>query len=224
MSTIRIIGSGVMAAAIGGLAVEAGYTVEVLSRDAAKARALAEQVVAGATTGTFGAVPAGDMVILAVPYAAVLDVVTQYGKGLAGKLLVDITNPSPPTARALYPLSTVSAHRRSRRPRLPTPLSSRRSTHCSPMSWLPLPSRAPVGRVHRWGRCAAEGTSRGIHRRPRPAPNGCGAATHRANAGAPLPTVAGPPRSFNQAHELLNWRQPSRLSALIAPLLAAHRP
>src|SRR6202521_1848458 len=78
MSTISIIGSGGMAAAIGGLA--------------AKARALAEQVGAGATTGTFGAAPAGDIVILAVPYAAVLDVVKQYGEELAGKLLVDITD------------------------------------------------------------------------------------------------------------------------------------
>ena len=82
-----------MAAAIGGLAAKAGHTVEAMSRDAAKARALAEQVGAGATTGTFGAAPAGDIVILAVPYSAVLDVVKQYGEELAGKLLVDITNP-----------------------------------------------------------------------------------------------------------------------------------
>ena len=82
-----------MAAAIGGLAAKAGHTVEVMSRDAAKARALAEQIGAGATTGTFGAAPAGDIVILAVPYSAVLDVVKQYGEELAGKLLVDITNP-----------------------------------------------------------------------------------------------------------------------------------
>ncbi|WP_156363945.1 NADPH-dependent F420 reductase [Pseudomonas mandelii] len=96
MSTISIIGSGGMAAAIGGLAAKAGYTVEVMSRDAAKALALAEQVGAGATTGTFGAAPAGDIVILAVPYSAVLDVVKQYGEELAGKLLVDITNPVAP--------------------------------------------------------------------------------------------------------------------------------
>src|SRR6202453_5139070 len=96
MSTISIIGSGGMAAAIGGLAAKAGHTVEVMSRDAAKARALAEQVGGGATTGTFGAAPAGDIVILAVPYSAVLDVVKQYGEELAGKLLVDITNPVDP--------------------------------------------------------------------------------------------------------------------------------
>jgi predicted dinucleotide-binding enzyme len=93
MSTITIIGAGGMAAAIGGLAAKAGHTVEVISRDAAKGRALADQVGAGAKTGTFGAAPAGDITILAVPYAAVLDVVKQYGDKLAGMLLVDITNP-----------------------------------------------------------------------------------------------------------------------------------
>lgn len=93
MSTISIIGAGGMAAAIAGLAAKAGHTVEVTSRDAAKAGALAERVGAGATTGVFGAVPAGDIVILAVPYSAVLDVVKQYGEQLAGKLLVDLTNP-----------------------------------------------------------------------------------------------------------------------------------
>ncbi|CNF54012.1 TPA: NAD(P)-binding domain-containing protein [Yersinia enterocolitica] len=96
MSTISIIGSGGMAAAIGGLAARAGHIVEVMSRDAAKARALAGQIGVGATTGTFGATPAGDIVILAVPYSAVLDVVKQYGEKLAGKLLIDITNPIKP--------------------------------------------------------------------------------------------------------------------------------
>jgi len=96
MSTISIIGSGGMAAAIGGLAARAGHIVEVMSRDAAKARALAGKIGAGATAGTFGATPAWDIVILAVPYSAVLDVLKQYGEKLAGKLLIDITNPIKP--------------------------------------------------------------------------------------------------------------------------------
>ncbi len=93
MSTISIIGAGSMAAAIGGLAIAAGHTVEVTSRDAAKGQSLVEQLGAGAATGTFGTAPVSDMVILAVPYTSVLDVVKQYGDKLAGKLLVDITNP-----------------------------------------------------------------------------------------------------------------------------------
>lgn len=93
MSTISIIGTGGMAAAIGGLAARAGHIVEVISRNPSTARALAEQIGASATTGTSDTAPTGDIVILAVPYPAVLDLVKQYGVGLAGKLLVDITNP-----------------------------------------------------------------------------------------------------------------------------------
>jgi hypothetical protein len=100
MSAISIIGTGSMAAAIGGLAAKAGHTVEVMSRDAEKARALAKQIGTGATTGTFGANPARDIVVLAVPYSVVLDVVKLYGAGLAGKLLVDITNPVAPDYRS----------------------------------------------------------------------------------------------------------------------------
>jgi predicted dinucleotide-binding enzyme len=96
MSLISIIGTGSMASAIGRHSVKAGHTVEVTGRDAAKARALAEQVGVGATASPFGAAPAGDIVILAVPYTGVLDVVKQYGQALAGKLLVDITNPVAP--------------------------------------------------------------------------------------------------------------------------------
>ena len=40
MSTISIIGSGCMAAAIGRVATKAGHAVELMSRDAIKARAL----------------------------------------------------------------------------------------------------------------------------------------------------------------------------------------
>lgn len=49
MSTISIIGSGGMAAAIAGRAAKAGYTVEVVGRDAAKAAALADKLASGAT-------------------------------------------------------------------------------------------------------------------------------------------------------------------------------
>jgi len=100
MSSITIVGSGGMAAAIAGLATKAGHTVEMMTRDPAKARALAEDLGVCATNGAFGSVPAGDIVILAVPYAAVLDVLKHYGDALAGKILIDITNPVAPTLRA----------------------------------------------------------------------------------------------------------------------------
>ena len=50
----------------------------------------------GATVGTAGAAPAGDIVILAVPYASAAAVVSQYGDALHGKILIDITNPVAP--------------------------------------------------------------------------------------------------------------------------------
>jgi predicted dinucleotide-binding enzyme len=93
MTTVSIIGSGNMANAIGTRAAQHGHTVELMSRDPAKAQALADQIGHGATVGTFGAVPAGDIVFVAVLYAGAVDVIARYGDALAGKILVDITNP-----------------------------------------------------------------------------------------------------------------------------------
>ena len=93
MTTVSIIGSGNMAAAIGTRAVQHGHTVELMGRDTAKAQALADQIGNGATVGTYGARPAGDIVFVAVLFAAAVDVVAHYGDALAGKILVDITNP-----------------------------------------------------------------------------------------------------------------------------------
>ena len=93
MTTISIIGSGNMATAIGTRAAKHGHTIELMSRNTAKAQALADQIGNKATVGTFGARPAGDIVIVAVLNAGAVDVVTHYGDALAGKILVDITNP-----------------------------------------------------------------------------------------------------------------------------------
>ena len=93
MTTISIIGSGNMATAIGTRAAKHGHTIELMSRNTAKAQALADQIGNGATVGTFGARPAGDIVIVAVLYTGAVEVVAHYGDALAGKILVDITNP-----------------------------------------------------------------------------------------------------------------------------------
>lgn len=93
MTTISVIGSGNMAAAIGTRAAKHGHAIELMSRNTAKALALADQIGHGATVGALGATPAGDIVIVAVPYTGAVDVVTHYGDALAGKVLVDISNP-----------------------------------------------------------------------------------------------------------------------------------
>ena len=93
MSSISIIGTGNMARSIGALAVAGGNTVEVIGRDQSKAADLAKALGGSATTGEFGAVPAGDIVIVSLLYANVIPVVAQYGDALAGKVIVDISNP-----------------------------------------------------------------------------------------------------------------------------------
>jgi len=81
-----------MTRAIAARAVRGGNAVEVTGRDLAKAKDLAAALGGGATAGTFGAVPAGDIVILAVPYASGVPVVARYGDALAGKVIIDISN------------------------------------------------------------------------------------------------------------------------------------
>jgi predicted dinucleotide-binding enzyme len=93
MSSISIIGSGNMARAIGARALEAGNTIEIIGRDVGRAAATARAHGIGATAGTWGATPTGDIVILAVLYAAAVPVVSEFGESLAGKIVVDITNP-----------------------------------------------------------------------------------------------------------------------------------
>ncbi len=107
--TISIIGVGGMAAAIAGRTIKAGHSVEVISRDPAKAQTLAEKIGAGTSAGTYGAVPAGDIVILAVPYSAAAAAVTDFGNALAGKVIIDITNPVAPDLSGLLTPSGSSA-------------------------------------------------------------------------------------------------------------------
>ena len=90
MSSISIIGTGNMARTIGELAVAGGNTVEVMGRDQSKAADLAKALGGGAAAGEWGAVPAGDIVIVAVLYDSVVPVVAEYGEALAGKAIVDI--------------------------------------------------------------------------------------------------------------------------------------
>jgi predicted dinucleotide-binding enzyme len=93
MTTISIIGSGNMARTIGTRAAKHGHTIEIMSRNTAKAQEVADQIGNGATVGTFGARPAGEIVIVAVLYQGAIEAVAHYGDALAGKILIDITNP-----------------------------------------------------------------------------------------------------------------------------------
>jgi NADPH-dependent F420 reductase len=76
MSTLSIIGKGNMGQAIADVARQGGHQVEVLGRAESETRQ-----------------PSGEIVVLAVPYPAVADVLDRHAEALAGKVVVDITNP-----------------------------------------------------------------------------------------------------------------------------------
>jgi predicted dinucleotide-binding enzyme len=95
MSSISIIGLGNMAGALAARALAGGNAVEIIGRDPAKAKELAASL-GGATVGKAGATPAGDIVVLAMPYAGAAAVVREYGDALEGKVIIDITNPVSP--------------------------------------------------------------------------------------------------------------------------------
>lgn len=75
MSNVSVIGNGTMGQAIAGVAAAGGNRFQVLGHGD------------GATAVT------GDIVVLAVPYGAVAQIVAARGTELAGKVVVDITNP-----------------------------------------------------------------------------------------------------------------------------------
>lgn len=91
MTAISIIGTGGMGSAIAAIAAKAGAEVQVLARDLGKARELAAQT--GATAATVGDALTGELVVLAVPFSAVDEIVTAYGAQLDGRIIVDLTNP-----------------------------------------------------------------------------------------------------------------------------------
>ena len=90
---ITIIGTGNMARGIATRALAGGNTVTLLGTEEAKAQALAGELSGDVRTGTVGDPISGDVVVLAVWYQAVDDVLGRYGDQLAGKTVIDITNP-----------------------------------------------------------------------------------------------------------------------------------
>lgn len=76
MTSFTIIGTGNMANAIGGLLADGGSSISYVSQEETGVKPLD-----------------GDVVVLAVPYAAVSEILQAYGPQLDGKVVVDITNP-----------------------------------------------------------------------------------------------------------------------------------
>jgi 8-hydroxy-5-deazaflavin:NADPH oxidoreductase len=75
MAHLSIVGTGNMGQAIAAVAGKGGHTVQLLG------------------SGDVDTPVSGDVVVLAVYYPSVAEVISQRGEQLAGKIVVDITNP-----------------------------------------------------------------------------------------------------------------------------------
>jgi predicted dinucleotide-binding enzyme len=97
---ITIIGTGNMARGIATRALAGGHTVTLLGTSRDKAEALAGELAGDVRAGQVGDDLVGDVVVLAVWYQAVEDVLDAYEDRLDGKVVVDITNPVDPETYA----------------------------------------------------------------------------------------------------------------------------
>jgi 8-hydroxy-5-deazaflavin:NADPH oxidoreductase len=90
---VTIVGTGNMSRGIATRALAGGHSVTLLGHEAGKADALAGELSGDVRAGTVGDALAGDVVVLAIPYGAIDDVIGRYRDQLSGKTVVDITNP-----------------------------------------------------------------------------------------------------------------------------------
>jgi len=90
---VTIVGAGNMGRAIGTRAVAGGHEVEIVDRDPTEAGALAAELGGSTSAVDPGATFSGEVVVFAVYYPGIKDAVQQYAEEIAGKVVVDITNP-----------------------------------------------------------------------------------------------------------------------------------
>jgi 8-hydroxy-5-deazaflavin:NADPH oxidoreductase len=90
---VTIVGAGNMGRGIGTRAVAGGNDVEIVDHDPGEARKLAEELGGSAVALEPDAPFSGDVVALAVYYPGVKDAAQEYRDRIAGRVVVDITNP-----------------------------------------------------------------------------------------------------------------------------------
>lgn len=106
---ISIIGAGNVGRALATSALRTGHTVTVSSSNGDTAAKLAEENGARAAASNLAAVDGAELVVLAVPYTTVVSVLDEIGPALAGKIVVDATNPLTPDYSGLATEGTSGA-------------------------------------------------------------------------------------------------------------------
>src|ERR1700722_5510328 len=223
MSSISIIGLGNMASALADRALAGGNAVEIIGRDPAKAKELAA-ALGGATVGTARAAPAGDIVILAVPYASAAAVVSDHGDALNGKIVVDITNPITPDSKGFVtPDGSSGAQEIAKAAPAGAHVVKAFNTLFSnvlaagPTEGRPLDVFIAGDDAQAKAQVSTLIESLGMH------PMDAGQLPMARALENANPAAAGPHRPLRQAHQPLPRRQRSPLSAPAPPLLEPHR-
>ncbi len=89
---IAIIGAGNVGRALATASARAGHAVSISSAEPGEAQQVAADVGAAAAASNRDAVTQAEVVILAVPFAAVRPITEELGAQLGGKILIDVTN------------------------------------------------------------------------------------------------------------------------------------
>ncbi len=89
---IGIIGAGNVGRALTTASVGAGHTVNITSAISGEADGVASEVGATAVRSNRDAAANADIIILAVPFDSVRDIVSELGSQLDGKVVIDVSN------------------------------------------------------------------------------------------------------------------------------------
>ena len=106
--TVAIIGTGKMGSSFARLLASKGVQVIIGGRDPAEAAKLAQEIGGAQGGGVAAAAKLADVVILAVTYPQIGGAIRDAG-GLAGKVIVDISNPITDDFKGLLVGHTTSA-------------------------------------------------------------------------------------------------------------------
>ena len=91
---IGVVGSGRLGGTVGALWVKAGHEIMFSSRNPETLTGMAANLGPRARVGTVAeAIAFSEVILLAVPYAALPDVGREHGGALAGKFIIDASNP-----------------------------------------------------------------------------------------------------------------------------------
>ena len=197
MSSISIIGPGNMARILATRALAGGNTVEITGRDAAKAAALASELGGGATAGTTGSAPAGDIVVPSPcrtppPYRSLVSTGTRWPARSSSISATSSIRPGPawtpwtvsPGREQIAQVARAGAH-----------VVKAFNTLFGVVLAADKAGGSPLDVFIAGDDAAGQGARVGVHRKPRYAPTGCRRPEDGALAGRSRPADGRPPVS-----------------------------